>query len=528
MSTYIKGPICGVDNCRSRLWRIINGRRTCQYGHVMEGDVEFNDDEDDINAMGVVTRRLNLTTNATGNFQSSFSISQSQRSALEANKTEKTYGREGQVLFLKSFQYILKRQTDWLISHESFPDSYSDLVKLIWAMHLEHADSILYPHDSGADSSRNPNDGLNHTDSQYSSGGRRGNGVNKLKLSMVSTISIHYLACLHIGLPVFSNDILRWICVDGLPYFRSHHLLPKEWQERLPNYYLQILDGGKPPHEMQLQHKIAQCAELIEFKTHFRYTLTAPVLLLKLTLLERIPGEFYFFARELLRLVNDTEELPILTYEDNHYRKPHQYPEIGICAAFIACIKIKLLQDEQLPNAKYNSKFAETWLRMSKLVEDDPREKFSKANPILKMTYKPATALLDEPQEQLSSIATEAYLDWIEKNLLPTEQSHLESTQTLDDKIAKRKLHNIVPLKKPSSSENISPTFSSTLIDDIHSRFLEFSSLYDQNTSDNATSVHRMVDTLIGHISLSFGLSSDQLREAVDHVIYTACSSLDT
>ena len=39
----------------------------------MEGDVEFNDDEDDLNGLGagVITRRLNLTTNATGSFQSS-------------------------------------------------------------------------------------------------------------------------------------------------------------------------------------------------------------------------------------------------------------------------------------------------------------------------------------------------------------------------------------------------------------------------------------------------------------------------
>ena len=143
MSTYIKGPICGVDNCRSRLWRIIDGRRTCQYGHVMEGDVEFNDDEDDVNAMGVVTRRLNLTTNATGNFQSSLSLSQSQRSTLGSNKTEKIYGKDGRLLFIKCFQYILRKQTEWLIEKENFPNSYSDLVKLIWTMHLKHIDLSL-------------------------------------------------------------------------------------------------------------------------------------------------------------------------------------------------------------------------------------------------------------------------------------------------------------------------------------------------------------------------------------------------
>lgn len=517
MSTYIKGPICGVDNCRSRLWRIIDGRRTCQYGHVMEGDVEFNDDEDDVNAMGVVTRRLNLTTNATGNFQSSLSLSQSQRSTLGSNKTEKIYGKDGRLLFIKCFQYILRKQTEWLIEKENFPNSYSDLVKLIWTMHLKHIDPVLF-----AD---NNNDRLNGHDSDeagddddgnnYPVSGKR-NEVGRLKLSMLSSISIHYLACLHLGLPIFTNDILRWICVDGLPYFRSHHILPKEWQDKLPNYYLLILDGGKPPCELQLQHKVAQCAQIINFKTHFRSVIPAPVLLLRLTLIERLPGEFYFYSKRLLHLLYDNLEIPILTYEDNHYRRPHQYTDIKICSVFIAAVKLQLLTDQQSKADNFDANFASGWLNMMKRTDENPKDKFSKAKLIFKMTYSPASSLVDSNSEIQSAANTTQYLDWIEKNLLSLEETHLESTQTLDEKIANRKLHNIIPLKAspdPSSGDI-------ALIEDIQSGLLEFQSLYDRNANPgNYYSIFEMVDKITRDLSLHFGISHDQLRASTEHII---------
>lgn len=104
MFTFIRGPVCGTDNCPSRLWRIIDGRRTCRYGHVMDGDIEFNNDEDDVggNAMagvassGVVTRRLNLTTNAVGGFQASLDPSQiGQMDKLRQQKDKKKTVRSG-------------------------------------------------------------------------------------------------------------------------------------------------------------------------------------------------------------------------------------------------------------------------------------------------------------------------------------------------------------------------------------------------------------------------------------------------
>lgn len=442
MSAFIRGPICGVDNCRSRLWRIIDGSRTCQYGHVMEGDVEFNDDEDDINAMGVVTRRLNLTTNATGNFQSSLSFSQSQRAAVGFNKVEKSYGRSGQFLFLKSFQLILKKQCKWLIDEQSFPTSFEKVVKLIWALHLKHLNNKVTSELGDEEEGESEGEGNESTTGfkGFSQSRSKIGTSNRLGISMMTSLSILYLSSLHLGFPIFADDFIRWICVDGMPYFRSNHLLPKEWQDKLPNYYLQILEAGKPPQEAQLYHKIAQCAHLIDFKSHFRYKTAAPVLLLKLTLIERLPGEFYFFSKKLFEYLNDSLEICLISYEDNHYRKPYHYPEIRVCATFIASIKIKLFADENLQVDKFDAKFATAWLQMMDEMVESPNDSFSKANVILKMTYTPALTALENSMEDWSEKNTDQYLDWLQSHLVDSDQLRLDAIQSLDEKIANRKL----------------------------------------------------------------------------------------
>ena len=103
----------------------------------MEGDVEFNDDEDDLNGLGagVITRRLNLTTNATGSFQSSqLTNSQllQQQQRQSHKKFKKLIGHEAKLLFLKSFQFILKRQIRWLITEMRFPKEFEHVAKIIW------------------------------------------------------------------------------------------------------------------------------------------------------------------------------------------------------------------------------------------------------------------------------------------------------------------------------------------------------------------------------------------------------------
>lgn len=526
MSTYIRGPVCGVDNCRSRLWRMIDGRRICQYGHVMEGDVEFNDDEDDVNAMGVVTRRLNLTTGVTGNFQSSLNLSQSQRSVAELNnRIEKVYGRDGKKLFLKAFQYVLRKQCKWLKETLNFPESFEVVVKLIWILYLKQLDIEVFKNGTGRDGEgeaeeEEEEEGHEQEEEEEEApkSRRRRNTKNRLGLSMVSSLSIIYLASLHTGLPVFADDLVRWVCVDNFPYFRSHHMLPEEWFKRLPNYYLQILDAGKPPHEGQIYHKTAHLAEIIGFKSKFNNKIQAPVLLFKLCLLEGLPGEFYVYCKEFLKSIDVSLEMELLTYLDDYFRKPYQYPEIRICAALIATVKLKLLGSDSMEAGVYGPKFAAAWLKAIKETEKVNKNSFWFANHILRMSYTPSMSILGQDMDSWTDDTTNKYLDWIQKNILVPEEAFYDTNKSIDEKIANRKLHNLIPLTLPNKSKK-SPQNSNSLTDDLYELFSNINKYWKEMEVSDTSNIELMTDRLTESISLRFAISYSQLQEAVSYLL---------
>ena len=128
MSQWIRGPICGVDNCRSRLYRSTDGMKICQYGHVMEGNVEINDDQDE---NFVSTRRLNLQLDNGG-----FSIAL-QNIATRQETSKKVYGTNGKMLYWRCLQVLLKKQVD--IFQTLFPYDAGELVlvvRLYWLKYM--------------------------------------------------------------------------------------------------------------------------------------------------------------------------------------------------------------------------------------------------------------------------------------------------------------------------------------------------------------------------------------------------------
>lgn len=102
---WLRGPVCGVDNCRSRLYRLSAGRKFCQFGHIMEGNFEFDDDDGDLY---VQTRRLNILLTDTG-FGSS--AARASPAAVSTAAAKRLYGHSGKIHLLKCLQYVLKKVT---------------------------------------------------------------------------------------------------------------------------------------------------------------------------------------------------------------------------------------------------------------------------------------------------------------------------------------------------------------------------------------------------------------------------------
>lgn len=128
--TWVRGPICGVDNCRSRLYRLSAGRKFCQFGHVMEGNLEIDDDDGEAY---VQTRRLNILISDTGFGSNASRLS----TPAAAEKKTRLYGASGRVHHYKCLQYILKKLIGPIAGHlcpgnTAFEQNLRAAVKLQW------------------------------------------------------------------------------------------------------------------------------------------------------------------------------------------------------------------------------------------------------------------------------------------------------------------------------------------------------------------------------------------------------------
>lgn len=505
MSTYIRGPVCGIANCPSHLWRIIDGRRTCQYGHVMEGDVEFNNDDDEASNAGVITRRLNLTTNATGNFQSSFSASQSQN-LQRSQRSKKIYGYEANLLFLKAFQFILKKQTTWLIRKMKFSNEFDRVVKIIWASYLKsiNEDELQAASISGG--------GIVDDDSNEDAEGQRLSG--HFKLNMVSTIAILYMASVHMGLPVYTCDFVKWASSAKLPYFNSNDTLPESWREKLPNYYLGLLDGGKVPHDGQIFQKVARIGHKISFKENFNSRIMHEGIILKLVMVSTLPPDFYFFTANLIKSI-DTNGFELFEDDSSKFKKYYLCAELRIAAYFVLAIKWILICDEE----NYSTNWILALLTRPKGVDvsqDTIDRRISRLSSSVEKTD-----VFDWSKDETSD-----YLNWIEKSFLPIQNS--EAKMNIDHRIAKRKLYKIFSTESDAyhtgSSNNLHPTF----VEELQENYIYFQSEMESHWNDNEdpsqdvetriTAILRLESMLINEIATEYAFSTDQLRATILHV----------
>lgn len=135
---WVKGPRCGTDNCRSRLWRLEAGRKLCQYGHVMENSNEFGEDD---SSDFVLTRRLEVQIKDTA-FGAAASQSQSQVSQVK--RSRRLHGKEGVKVLRQALQVMLRKVAPLIIweqcrdvpNYNDFESDAMNLVKLYWTRWL--------------------------------------------------------------------------------------------------------------------------------------------------------------------------------------------------------------------------------------------------------------------------------------------------------------------------------------------------------------------------------------------------------
>lgn len=465
MSTYIRGPICGTDNCPSRLYRILNGYRTCQYGHVMDGDVEFNDEDDIAQGPGSVTRRLNLTTNATGNF---VGVSRSQNTNIE-NIDKKVYGTAGRHIFLQGFQFILKKQCDWLSIKLGYNKNIEKRVKILWTMLLTTLDD---------------NSGIN--------------------ISLISSVCLLLIACTQMYVPIYTCDILKWIINGDLLYYKANLKIPNHLREKMPNYYLKQLEGGTVPSDGQIQNHLIHLLDRINYKKYFNeLNFSYRPLLLRLVLENTLPIEFFYYTvysiedfqsndKLIFKTVSIKDKKKIQRFEDYH-------PEYLTICKFILSVQEFLYADEEIYDINYLNKLL--------LIFQD-----------LNLSIPQRAVQKERDVFDWSTEETTDYLDWIESQFIPMQG---EFEGTIDEKIAKKKLYRMIPLP-PSTSTSSNDTQSKDYIDSIRTSYEKFRSSEAVNENDQIKNRKKVVatisNTITHHISKQFGIKEETLEDSLTNL----------
>jgi hypothetical protein len=181
-----KGPVCGIDNCPSDLWRSAAGRTFCRYGHQRQDEYEYdNQDEGDLGGGRKVT---------IGSV-----------SAMKDGEKEEQrwFGSRVYALRAQIFQEVLRFYTHWAMQKFDLDTDFEEVVKELWSVLIKYTDFGRSSYDLEGGVHSEPCDTGTST---------------PLLLSQKMAIEIMYLALVQVGYPISFIKILGWIMSGELPY----------------------------------------------------------------------------------------------------------------------------------------------------------------------------------------------------------------------------------------------------------------------------------------------------------------------
>lgn len=257
-AAWTRGQRCGVQNCRSRLWRTVNGQKACQNGHIREGEIDMEEDEDAFYGGG--GRRMTMGGGTASQMQMPSNL-----------KTESTrlYGAEGLALQLKCFQLILKLQIKWLIEHQNAPLELEHIARGLFGLYIDSADETTIM------SEISDGEGTN----SRSRPSRRSTKKPVAKLKLLSIVAISYLSCCMLRLPIYLYDFQRWISHFRFPYMQMMQLIPGEMLRKLGMNVIPTLRPKAIPMSGQISDVVLEVSTYLfdQYRVEFPPTLLQPL-----------------------------------------------------------------------------------------------------------------------------------------------------------------------------------------------------------------------------------------------------------
>lgn len=432
-TTWIRGSRCGIDNCRSRHYRTIDGRRICQYGHVNESHIEYNDDEEDFdNATG-------------GGFHKRIRLgpSPSQQGAqhkkrANANKRDTSlvvFGIQERELFLRVFQFLYKRQIDAVIDVWSLPrETFQHTAKQLWCRYLQ----------SGFTAQRGTmedwlQDQLARPSSSHSSGKTKTKHYeSRLFPELVDLLALLMLALRSLRIPIYSCDLIRLVeTQQELPFIRAWDSLPRALQVRCSGKLMGMLRDESMPQEGALYEAIERLAHNMSLEG---LQLNYHPLILKLVHKLCLPLQTYTVATNIVK----ARGIVFQYNRDNSeqlgsYSQLNLSPELLVIALVVSAVRFLFL------TGKINAvKWKEAYLALRK---NNERTNISIDSILQELHHTGEPELYDWDDSKIGK-----YLDWVEHSNVVVSgaasgtASSPGPSQTTSLGIAKKRLYDIFPL----------------------------------------------------------------------------------
>lgn len=245
MIRWTSGPVCGINNCTSRQWRIVDGQSICRNGHVREGDVEIVDDE--FENMG---RAFRATKSQ---------LSQLRSAGLDDQKDGHTRAIH------QAHVYFLKFQAEYVVKEKGVPSEIMPVARALMGLWLEYVkrrqETAEFEDSSGIDSSGIEFSDYSDEEAQLDKRSKFLQPLNHLEKSPTTTkikygryrnihpfrlpvkrllshsilwsTAILYISACVIQYPLYLSDLLRWIHNGEIPLYKSTYLLPDDIRTRL-------------------------------------------------------------------------------------------------------------------------------------------------------------------------------------------------------------------------------------------------------------------------------------------------------
>jgi RNA polymerase I-specific transcription initiation factor RRN7 len=497
-----------VDNCKTHYYKLIDGQRICQFGHVYEGHVEYNDDEDEPR---VVTKTLKFPNPSQTNksFISQIGLKRSEKNSV-------LYGAAGKELYLTCYQFILRSQAKFLIEKFDLPEILETVVKSTWIDFV----TLVLPKDLEFISAEETESYVNDANPESDMIEEDDYQFRKVPILMHS-LSILYISCRYLQLPIYLNDIVSLSSTDSMPYMRASFILPTHLRKRLSKF---LLGKFEPRPPLKGEVCVSSLTIITRLRINTQLNFNYEPLLIRLINEFVLPPRVYQAAKNIIKLIDMKFAYPNLIHTQHANRSRQsgiipKFPDAQLALIVMIAAKIYFMNPELNKPAVGNDPKSvinyQKWKRIFNSYKRniDDSKNFNSFLQNLTTSANSNSDILKWDEKE-----TTKYLDWFEKTQI--DHKRLDDTEL---SIPMRRLYTLFNLEdgkyEPDHSNNEVNATSLPGVKNLKSAYRRLFQPVDElhfNPDDNKpVGEHEMLEIekiFMGYLSPGFGIQENHLR----------------